>query len=52
MKNFLYEIIKVVHALLWFPLSPLIGPDFPQRFLCRGWRKLTRTERTPTQTGP
>ena len=45
MKNVLYKIIKVVHALLWFPLSPLIGPDFPQRFLRRGWRK------KPTQTG-
>ena len=52
MKNVLYKIIKVVHAVLWFPLSPLIGPDFPQRFLRRGWRKLTRTKRMPTQTGP
>ena len=46
MKNVLYKIIKVVHALLRFPLSPLIGPDFPQRFLFRGRRK------KPTQTGP
>ena len=52
MKNVLYKIIKVVHALLWFPLSPIIGPDFPQRFLRRGWRKLTRTKRTPPQTSP
>ena len=29
MKNVLYKIIKVVHALLWFPLRPIIGPDFP-----------------------
>ena len=34
MKNVL-KIVKVVHALLWFPLSPLIGPDFPQRFFKR-----------------
>ena len=38
MKNVLSKIIKVVHAVLWFPLSPLIGPDFPQRLL-RGRRK-------------
>ena len=35
MKNVLYKIVKVVHALLWFPLSPIIGPDFPQRFFKR-----------------
>ena len=52
MKNVLYKIVKVVHALLWFPLSPIIGPDFPQRLLRRGWRKLTRTKQTPTQTSP
>ena len=52
MKNVLYKIVKVVHALLWFPLSPIIGPDFPQRFLFRGRRKSTRAKRTPTQTGP
>ena len=50
MKNVLYNVlhktIKIVHALLWFPLSPLIGPDFPQRFLFRGRRK------KQTQTGP
>ena len=38
MKNVFNKIIKVVHAILWFPLSPLIGPDFPQR-LFRGRRK-------------
>ena len=38
MRNVLYKVIKVVHAVLWFPLSPLIGPDFPQR-LFRGRRK-------------
>ncbi len=52
MKNVLYKIIKVVHALLWFPLSPIIGPDFPQRFLFRGRRKSARAKRTPTQTEP
>ena len=46
MKNVLYNVLYIVHALLWFPLSPLIGPDFPQRFLFRGRRK------KPTQTGP
>ncbi len=46
MKNVLCKIIKVVHALLWFPLSPVIGPDFPQCFLCRGWRRLVRSKRT------
>ena len=52
MKNVLYKVIKVVHAVLWFPLSPIIGPDFPQRFLRRGRRKLTRAKRMPTQTSP
>ena len=52
MKNVLYKTIKIVHAVLWFPLSPIIGPDFPQRFLRRGWRKLMRAKRTPTQTSP
>ena len=39
MRNVLHKVIKVVHAVLWFPLSPIIGPDFPQRFLFRGRRK-------------
>ncbi len=52
MKNVLHKVIKIVHAVLWFPLSPLIGADFPQRFLRRGWRKLTRAKRTPPQTSP
>ena len=51
MKNVLYKIIKVVHALLWFPLSPIIGPDFPQRFFKRR-RKSACAKQTPTQTGP
>ena len=51
MKRALHIVIKVVHALLWFPLSPLIGADFPQRFF-RGWRKSARDKRKPTQTEP
>ena len=51
MKNVLYKTVKIVHALLWFPLSPLIGPDFPQCFLFRGRRKSARTKQTPTQPG-
>ena len=47
MRSVLYQIIKVVHALLWFPLNPLIGPDFPQRFLFRRRRKSGRTKQTP-----
>ena len=39
MKSVLFKIIKVVHALLWFPLNPLLGPDFPQCFLFRSRRK-------------
>lgn len=50
MRSVLYQIIKVVHALLWFPLNPLIGPDFPPRFLFRGRRKSGRTKQTPPQT--
>ncbi len=50
MKNVLCKIVKIVHALLWFPLSPLIGPDFPQRLLSRGRRKSARAKQTPTQT--
>ncbi len=48
MKNVLYNVLykttKVVHALFWFPLSPIIGPDFPQCFLFKGRQK------KPTQT--
>ncbi len=51
MKNVLHKVIKVIHAVLWFPLSPIIGPDFPQRFLRRGWRKSGRAKQTPTRTG-
>lgn len=52
MRSILYQIIKVVHALLWFPLNPLIGPDFPLCFLFRGRRKSARTKQTLTQTEP
>lgn len=51
MKNVLHQIIKVIHALLWFPLSPLIGPDFLQRFFKRR-RKSACAKQTPTRTGP
>lgn len=47
MRSVLYKIIKVVHALLWFPLNPLIGPDFPQCLLFRRRRKSGRTKQTP-----
>ena len=52
MKRAVHIVIKVIHALLWFPLSPLIGPDFPQRFLFRGRRKSARDKQKPTQTEP
>lgn len=52
MRSVLYKIIKVVHALLWFPLSLLIGPDFPQCFLFKGRRESGRTKQTPPQTKP
>ena len=51
MRSILYQIIKVVHALLWFPLNPLIGPDFPLCFLFRGRHKSV-TKQTLTQTEP
>jgi hypothetical protein len=34
-KNALIKVLKIVHWLVWFPLSAFFGPDFPQRLFRR-----------------
>ena len=34
MKNMLLKVLKVVHWIVWFPLIPFFGSDFPQHFFC------------------
>ena len=36
MKNILLKVLKVIHWIVWFPLTPFFGPDFPQRLFRRG----------------
>ena len=35
MKKLLLTVLKIIHALVWFPFSSFVGTDFPQRFLRR-----------------
>ena len=35
MKDMLLKVLKVVHWIVWFPLIPFFGSDYPQRFFCR-----------------
>ena len=32
MKYMLIKVFKVVHWIVWFPLIPFFGSDFPQHF--------------------
>ena len=35
MKNWLLKVLKVVHWIVWFPLTPFFRSDFPQCFFRR-----------------